>query len=122
MRLTLKLVLVFMLGNIVLAAIYGYLAVQHEVRAFQRTVEAEAQSLGPAMEDLLVESWRSAGYERVLEVIRKANDGKMAKCASAGCGSTPNREIPMLPRQRRNALRRLSCSSTGRWSRFMPMA
>jgi signal transduction histidine kinase len=76
MRLTLKLVLVFMLGNIVLAALYGYLAVQHEIRAFERTVESEAQLLGPPLEDVLVESWRRAGYERVTEVIRKANVGQ----------------------------------------------
>jgi signal transduction histidine kinase len=76
MKLTLKLVLVFMLGNIVLAVIYGHLAVQREVQAFQHTVEAEAQSLGPAMEDILADSWHSAGYERVLEVVRKANDGQ----------------------------------------------
>ena len=76
MRVTIKLVLVFVLGNVLLAALYGYLAVEREVRLFQQTASAEAETLGRAMEDPLAEVWRSAGQQGVLQFVRKANEGQ----------------------------------------------
>ena len=90
---------------------------------FERTAEAEAQSLGPAMEDILVDSWRRAGYERVLELIRKANDGNDGEmCIRWVWFDTQSGNPDAPPRPPRNALRRLSCSSTARWSRCTPTA
>jgi two-component system, NtrC family, sensor kinase len=72
MKLTLKLVLVFMLGNIVLAAIYGYLAVEREVRLFEQATCEQAQQLAGAMEKLLVEAFRQTGHQGVLQVVQSA--------------------------------------------------
>ena len=73
MRLALKFVLAFTLGNILLAAVYGYLAVRREVRLFQHTASVEAESLGRAMEDMLADAWRRSGHQGVLQVVRKVN-------------------------------------------------
>ncbi|HEV3417503.1 MAG TPA: HAMP domain-containing sensor histidine kinase [Pirellulales bacterium] len=73
MRLALKLVLAFLLANIVLAVVYGYLAVQHEVRVFERTASDEAKSLGPPMEHLLVAAWHSSGDRGLHDFIREAS-------------------------------------------------
>ena len=58
MRLALKLVLVFMLANIALAGIYGYLAVRREVILFQKRAAAEAEEMGPVIEELLADARR----------------------------------------------------------------
>lgn len=71
MRLALKLVLAFMLANIALAAIYGYLAVRREVRMFEHTASEEAESLGPAMQVVLADAWRATGYRGVEECVRR---------------------------------------------------
>ena len=64
MRLALKLVLVFMLANIALAGIYGYLAVRREVILFQKRAAAEAEEMGPVIEKLLADAWRNQGRSR----------------------------------------------------------
>ena len=61
MRLTLKLALVFILANIALAGIYGYLAVCREVVLFQKRAAAEAEEMGPVIEKLLADAWRTEG-------------------------------------------------------------
>ena len=48
MRLALKLVLVFMLANIALAGIYGYLAVRREVALFQRALPPRPKRWAPS--------------------------------------------------------------------------
>jgi signal transduction histidine kinase len=73
MRLALKFVLAFTLGNVLLAAVYGYWAVRREVRLFQHTASVEAESLGRAMEDMLADAWRRSGHQGVLQVVRKVN-------------------------------------------------
>ncbi len=69
MRLALKLVLVFMLANIALAGIYGYLAVRREVTLFQRRTAEEAEEIGPVLEKLLVEAWRTEGDRGIRESL-----------------------------------------------------
>jgi two-component system, NtrC family, sensor kinase len=71
MRLTFKLVLAFMLANIALAAIYGYIAVHREVILFQRRTACEAAEMGPIMEKLLTDAWRSEGDRGMRESLRK---------------------------------------------------
>ena len=66
MRLALKLVLAFVVANIALAAVYGYVAVERESRRFAATMREEAESLGPPMQAVLIDAWRNAG-ERGLE-------------------------------------------------------
>src|SRR4029077_498030 len=74
MRVALKLALAFVLANSVLAAFYGYLAVCRQIHEFERTVRAEAESVGPAIEVLVAEAWRTAGDRGLHELIRKTAD------------------------------------------------
>jgi signal transduction histidine kinase len=76
MRLALKLVLAFVLGNILLAGIYGYLTVQREARMFRQSASAEAETLGGAMEGPLTDAWQRTGHQGVMQWVQKANDGQ----------------------------------------------
>jgi len=73
MRLALKLALAFLLANILLAAVYGYLAVQREIRLFERRVRGEAESIGPTLEILVIEAWQRDGYRGLTKVIQKSS-------------------------------------------------
>jgi two-component system, NtrC family, sensor kinase len=76
MRLALKLVMIFTVGNIILAVIYGYLAICREVQMFYQTATAEAKTLGHAMEVVVADAWRSAGDQGVLQYVNRADDGQ----------------------------------------------
>ena len=71
MKLTFKLVSVFMLAHIALAVVYRYLAVQRESRLFRQSTHAEANSLA--------RSWKGCwprpieNRQAVLECVRRAN-------------------------------------------------
>ena len=58
MRLALKLVLAFMLANIVLAGIYGGLAVWGEVDQFKNCAAEEAQEMHEVLEKVMGQAWR----------------------------------------------------------------
>jgi signal transduction histidine kinase len=73
MRLALKLVLVFMLANIALAGIYGYLAIRREVVLFQNRAAVEAEEMGPVMEKLLNDAWPAEGDRGMQESLRRIN-------------------------------------------------
>jgi signal transduction histidine kinase len=74
MRLALKFVLAFTLANILLALLYGYLAVRREEWMFEREATSEAETVGRAMDDVLSDAWRNRGHEEVLQVVARAND------------------------------------------------
>ena len=76
MRLALKLVLVFTTGNIILAVLFGYLAIRREVYLFHQEATAEAKTLGHAMEEVLAGAWQSTGRPGVLQLVGRANDGQ----------------------------------------------
>ena len=76
MRLALKLVVVFTVGNIALAMLYGYLAIRREVYLFHQQATAEAETLCHAMQDVLADTWRSTGHQGVLQFVSRANDGQ----------------------------------------------
>ena len=71
MRLALKLALVFMLANIALAGIYGYLAVRREVALFQQRATEEAEEMCPVIEKLLADTWRTEDDRDIEESLRK---------------------------------------------------
>ncbi len=72
MRLGLKFMLAFLLGNTLLAGVYGYLAVRREVRLFQKMVGDEAGSVGSVLADVLPEAWRRAGQPGVQRLINES--------------------------------------------------
>jgi signal transduction histidine kinase len=70
MRLAMKLALVYMAANMVLACIYGYLAMRREVDVFHRQVAEEAQEMEPVMERVLTDAWtlkRDVGVRESLQ-------------------------------------------------------
>ena len=76
MRLALKLVVIFTVGNIILAVIYGYLSICREVQMFHQTATDEAETLGHAMEVVVSDTWRSTGDQGVLRYVNRADDGQ----------------------------------------------
>jgi signal transduction histidine kinase len=72
MRVALKLVLVFLLANSLLAALYGYLTVRQEVRSFEQRASEESESLGSAMQGFLAEAWQKAGSAGLEQYVHKA--------------------------------------------------
>ncbi len=71
MRLALKLGLVFMLANMALAGIYGYMAMRREVVLFQRQVAEEADEMGPVMSRILADAWTSDRDRGMHESLRR---------------------------------------------------
>ena len=71
MRLALKLALVFMLANIVLAGIYGYVSFRREVALFQRRAAKEAAEMGPVIEELLADFGRTKDDRSIQESLDK---------------------------------------------------
>jgi len=73
MRLVLKLALVFLLANVLVAGVYGYLAVRREVWLFEQRVHREAESLGSTLEILVIDAWQQKGYPGLMNVIRTSS-------------------------------------------------
>jgi two-component system NtrC family sensor kinase len=71
MRLALKLVAAFLLANIALAALYGYLSIKSEVRSFRTMVRDEADSLAPPLQTVLADAWRSGGESGLQQRIEQ---------------------------------------------------
>ncbi len=76
MRLALKLALAFTLANMLLAGIYGYLAIGRDAYLFQRELDEEAQELGPGMECLLTDAWKTNGDRGVREALKRFCGGQ----------------------------------------------
>ncbi len=73
MRLAFKLVFAFLLANILLAAVWGYLSINREIRIFEGDARSRAEALGPPLEILVINAWRSGGYSEVQNVVRRVS-------------------------------------------------
>ena len=71
MKLTAKLVIVFVFGIMVLISINGYFAVQREVARFEQDASADAERLASAVEKMFATTWREKGQLRAIELIRR---------------------------------------------------
>lgn len=71
MKLTAKLVIVFVLGIMLLIAINGYLAIRRETQLFEADAATDAERLGSAMESMVTFVWRERGPQHALEMIRR---------------------------------------------------
>ena len=78
MRLALKLILAFTVGNVLLACLYGYLAVRREVRMFRQTASVEAETLGRAMEGVLSMPGNAAEARACCNACRRPITGSSA--------------------------------------------
>ncbi len=74
MKLTTKLVAVFMLVVVVLAAINGYVAVQREVQRFHAEMQAEVRALGDVMDNYILIEFRRSGPDAAVKIIHEAFD------------------------------------------------
>ena len=70
MKLTAKLVLIFMIGIISLTGVYGYLAVRREVQQFEDDARADAHRIGTALEEMIAIVWRDDGEQAALRLIQ----------------------------------------------------
>lgn len=79
MRLALKLVLAFLLCNILLAAVYAYFSVRQEVGAFGQTVSAEAEAIGNPLQVVLSDAWKAARYRGVEQAVQNVQQMQSAE-------------------------------------------
>jgi two-component system NtrC family sensor kinase len=70
-RITAKLILVFMLGIMIVTVINGYLAVLREDRIFQQEASNEARRVGKAIGEILANAWNAIDADRAVEIIRR---------------------------------------------------
>ncbi len=63
-----------MLGIMLIEVIGGYFSIKREVRLFENHVQQETRLLGHGMEGMITEVWKSSGQQRVLELIREADE------------------------------------------------
>jgi signal transduction histidine kinase len=72
MKLTMKLVLVFMTGMLILIAVNAYVGIQRQVWIFEQVAVDRAKTIGDALEEMLQFAWRADGWARVSELIAEA--------------------------------------------------
>lgn len=70
MKLTTKLVYILILGTVVIATIHGILAIRSENRRFEEDLRQEALRLGTALDEMILVTWKSAGPDGVLRLLR----------------------------------------------------
>ena len=115
MRLALKLALAFTLANVALAAVYGYLAMRRDAYLFQRQLDEEAQELGPVMECLLTDAWKSNGDRGMRESLKRFCSGQEqpVRVRWVWFDSTDEDSRPAAPGNRRSSQRAWRTRSDG---------
>ena len=73
MRLTLKLVFCVVALIMLILCIDAYLSVQRESDFLRKELEQKSYRIGHAMKQLVADAWRHEGQERVMALIRAAN-------------------------------------------------
>ncbi|MHC4177726.1 MAG: sensor histidine kinase [Planctomycetota bacterium] len=73
MKLTAKLVLVLMLGVICVNTVKGYLDIRYQDGVFRQLARQEAETIGDAMEEMVVVAFGQGEQAGVLELINKAS-------------------------------------------------
>lgn len=75
MRLTFKLTAILFLLTVVLLAADSFFTIKHTVRIFESDAKEDLQLLGTVLSTAVVESWKTKGRERALELIDDINRG-----------------------------------------------
>lgn len=70
MKLTAKIVGIFMLGIVLLTALHGYLTVLREDRQLKSGMEEQAQALGHEVHETLIVAWRREGHAGAVQLVR----------------------------------------------------
>ena len=73
MKLTTKIVSIFLLGILLLTLFHGYISVRRDDARLKQEMEQEARSIAMAMEETLVIRWREQGQEGIAAFVRHAD-------------------------------------------------
>ncbi len=71
MKLTAKLILIFILGIIIVTSLYAFIEIRRIEEQFHRDTELLAKKIGTAMEERIEIVWRKHGEEGVLRMIQE---------------------------------------------------
>lgn len=70
MKLTAKIVGIFLLGIVLLTALFGYLSAESEFTQFKRLKEQTAASLGNEVRQTLIVAWKDGGHQGAIQLVQ----------------------------------------------------
>lgn len=70
MKLTAKIVGIFLLGIVLLTALFGYLSAESEFTQFKRLKEQTAASLGNEVRQTLIVAWKDDGHQGAIQLVQ----------------------------------------------------
>jgi two-component system NtrC family sensor kinase len=73
MRLTAKIVSLWMAGTLIVVAAGTFFAIRHDIGHLQEEMRAEASEVGRTLAPLIQDAWRTSGEKRALQLIGDAN-------------------------------------------------
>lgn len=76
MKIAFKLIFFVLSGIIFLLAIDGYFTVRREIKLFDEEMKLDGLVLGNAMKEMIKDVWQSGGQQRVIDLIKHANEGE----------------------------------------------
>ena len=98
MKVTAKLIGIFLLGIVLLAAVHGYLTVQSEHAQLKREMEENAEDLGHEVRETLVIAWRDEGHRGAVRLVRQLADRHQhmtIRWVALDQSATPPAEMPV---------------------------
>jgi two-component system, NtrC family, sensor kinase len=73
MKLTAKIVSLWMAGTLIVVAAGTYFAIRHDVRLLREDMQADAVEIGRTLAPLIQDAWRTSGEKRALQLIADAD-------------------------------------------------
>jgi two-component system NtrC family sensor kinase len=73
MKLTTKIVSLWMAGTLIVVAAGTFFAIRHDRRLLQDDLRSEASEIGQTLAPLIQDAWRKSGEQRALQLIADAN-------------------------------------------------
>jgi two-component system, NtrC family, sensor kinase len=73
MKLTTKIVSLWMAGTLIVVAAGTFFAIRHDARLLQDDLRSEAGEIGQTLAPLIQDAWRTSGEQRALQLIADAN-------------------------------------------------
>src|SRR5580700_8328981 len=73
MKLTTKIVSLWMAGTLIVVAAVTFFAIRHDGRLLQDDLRSEASEIGQTLAPLIQDAWRTSGEQRALQLIADAN-------------------------------------------------
>ncbi|MDF1665061.1 MAG: ATP-binding protein [Planctomycetota bacterium] len=73
MKLTIKMIAIFILGIVIILCFDGYLSMQREVSFFEQDMKKDAAVFGRAIAKPVLHTWERDGLDSALELISEAN-------------------------------------------------